>query len=422
MRLKLFVMVAAVSVCFVLMCSCGRAENYEKEEPAKGYYETITAAAPTAEPTPEPTPEPVPPVPVDSDGNFEIYGKQFNVSDSYLILAKTEFTDNGELLTEIIPCMKNLEAVDLDSSNLSNERCAEIRDLFPDIEVIWRVNFGGSYSVRTNVTKILASMPSAGGIIKDESISVLKYCTKVRYLDLGHNDYITDFSFVENMPELEIAVISMTHPSTLAPFSKCGNLLYLEAGNCGLTDISPLAECNNLKHLNIGTNTGVTDISCIYNLDLLRLWLGNEISTSVPKEQMEEYRKLHPDCEVNETVGPFGEAYVLDGWKYWQQLNADDWQYYSYTGSFPMQRPMGYWKVAYKAFEYYKGGPAYAFSWYDPKYGGEFAEDTQPVNTFILNTDRLREKWTAPEYDKPEDLVPDELDTPPGEIICSGKY
>lgn len=412
----------AAALCLVLLCSCGSESKTENVEQVVGYYEAAPVPSPTAAPTPEPTPEPLPPVEIDADGGFEIYGKHFNVSDKYMILAKTQFDDEAELLAEMIPFMKNLEAVDLDSSNLSNESCAALRDRFPDIEVIWRVNFGSSYSVRTNVTKILASMPSAGGVLTDESVSVLKYCTKLRYLDLGHNDYITDFSFVENMPELEIAVISMTHPSTLEPFAKCGNLLYLEAGNCGLTDISPLAACASLKHLNIGTNTGISDISCIYNLNLLRLWIGNELSTSVPKEQMEEYRKLHPDCEVNETVGPFGEAYVLDGWKYWQQLNADDWQYYADTGNFPMQRPLGYWKVVYKAFEYYKGGPAYAFSWYDPKYGGEFTEDTPCVNTFVLNTDRLKEKWEAPNYDNPEDLVPDDLNTPPGETVSTGKY
>ena len=400
--------------------------------------EPTAAATPKPTPVPTPTPEPTPtPIVTEKltgehsleeilqleqenpytlyDYDFEIYGRCFNLLDDYLDLNHIPLEDNGELAALAVSAMPNLQAADFDSCGLSNERCAEIRDANPGKEIIWRVSFG-NYSVRTNVTKVLASKPSKGGTLYDDDVQVLKYCTKVRYLDLGHNDNIHDFSFVSSMPELEIAVISMTGPSSLSPFANCPNLLYLEAGNCGLTDISPLASCTKLKHLNIGTNTGVSDISCIYGLDLLRLWLGNGYSTSVPQEQQDEYLRLHPDCEINNEVGTDGEAYVLGGWKYYQQWLTPDWIISEQTGMFPPERPLGYYKVVYKAFQYNLGDAAYSFTENDPKSRSETA-DSVPMNAFIINTSQLDTL-----YVDPQSLVADVLEDPPGEILETGKY
>ena len=59
-------------------------------------------------------------------------------------------------------------------------------------------------------------------------------------------------------------------------------------------------ELSELKHLNICWNRKLADISPIYGLDLERLWIG--CLTQVPKEQIDKYRELHPDCIVNDEV------------------------------------------------------------------------------------------------------------------------
>lgn len=172
------------------------------------------AATPTPEPTatpePTPTPTPAPDFPVDAEGNFEIYGRAFNLNDEFIDLSHMPISDDVDAVAKVIPYMPNLKAVDLDSCGVSNEKLGALQQRFPDKDIIWRINFGENYSVRTNVTKILASMPSKGGTLGNEIGDVLKYCTRVRYLDLGHNEDISDFSFVEYMPDLEVAVISMT--------------------------------------------------------------------------------------------------------------------------------------------------------------------------------------------------------------------
>ena len=343
-----------------------------------------------------------------------VYDREFNLADSVLDLNHVHVPDNGADLKNFLPYMKNLSGLDMDSCGVSNEVMAEIRDAYPNVNVVWRVWFGSEYSVRTDVVKILASKPSKGGDITNDNSAGLYYCTKVRYLDLGHNDQLTDFSFVRNMPDLQIAVISMTGISDMTPFSSCSELIYLEMGNTKVSDISPLAACSKLRHLNIGTNAGISDISSLYELPLLRFWIG--VGDPVPQDQIDTYCSLHPECEVNTTV-PTGlerdangnlisEGYTSGNWKIYQRYLTQDWAYYSANNQvFPAQRPLGYYKVVYLAFEYNLADASYAFSWNDPMYDAH-GSDVAPVHMKVVDTSLLFEEWH--DHDILEPIYPDD--------------
>ena len=359
------------------------------------------------------------------DYDFTLWGKAVNLSDEMLDLNHINMDDQGAAVRRVLPYMKRCAVLDMDTCGVSNENMAVIRDENPNVDVVWRIWFGSNYSVRTNVTSILASKPSKGGALYNDVGNQLKYCTKLRYLDLGHNDDLSDISFVRNMPELEIVVISITSVSDLSPFTSCPNLKYLEAGNCKITDLSPLAECTSLRHLNVGTNMNLRDITPLYGLNLKRLWLG--IGDPVPNDQVEQMRALHPDCEVNTTV-PTGlerdangninnEGFVLGNWKCYQQYLTADWDYLSKYGYFPSARPLGWYKIVYKAFQYNLADGAYAFSWNDPKYEVH-DPSVAPVNTRVLDTSFFDEDFVIQE----NNIIPDKLDDPPGELLYESSY
>lgn len=234
------------------------------------------------------------------DYHFSLYGRSASLEDRELDLSRIRIRDDGELLCRALNCWPSLEKLTMDSCGLGDERMIQIRDQFPDTEVIWRIWFASSYSVRTDVEKILASKPSEGGIVDNREAAKLAVCTKLKYLDLGHNEAITDLSFLSSMPDLEVLIIAMNPLGDLSPLADCPHLEYLEMFFSDIDDLSPLAQLHELKHLNIGMCDYLRDVTPLYGLTQLeRLYIGCQ--TPIPEEQLEELRERLPDCEINTT-------------------------------------------------------------------------------------------------------------------------
>ena len=307
---------AAVAVlCAVLLFLPAITDNGSaKDEPV---YEVCEAKA-TPIPTPEPTPEPyIPGIELDDEYNFTLYDKTFNFYDEKLDLNHIKIRDNGELVRTVISCMPNIKYLDMDFCGVDDEHMAKIREDFPEIEVVWRIWFGGQYTVRTDCEKILASAPVLFGNILETNSKSLKYCTKIKYMDLGHNPEIGDISFIEYMPDLEVLIIAMDDVTDemLKSVAYCKHLEFLEIQTNHITDLSPLSELHELKHLNIAYNFSLEDISPIYGLTgLKRLWIGS--TCPVPEEQVEEmYERARKagnnDLVINNTVYD-----PHDGWRW----------------------------------------------------------------------------------------------------------
>ncbi len=252
---------------------------------------------------------------------FELYGKSFSLTDETIDLSKTQIDDDGAAIVEVLPALYRCKTLDMDDggvvTGLSNERMQQIREQFPDIDVVWRIWFGQLYSVRTDTERILASKPSVGGLIDDSEAAKLKYCTKVKYMDLGHNEFIYDISFVRSMPDLEVFIIAMNGVSDLSPLESCPKLEYLEIFTTPVSDLSPLRNAKALRHLNISNCPNLSDISPLFGLtELERLWIGT--ATPVPEEQVQQMQKNAPNCKIStSSEDPHG-----DYWRYtWYDEN-----------------------------------------------------------------------------------------------------
>lgn len=259
----------------------------------------------------------------DFNFSFTLYGKSFTLLDRKMDLNHIQIEDGGALVSSVVACMKNLSYLDMDSCGVSNEDMAAIRDRFPDVKVVWRVWFGDFYTARTDVEKILASKPSVGGELRNRDAESLKYCTDVKYLDIGHNEHFSDISFISYMPKLEVAVLAMDPIEDISPLANCPELEYLELQtNDKLSDLTPLAGLTKLEHLNIARCAQISDITPLYNLtNLKRLWLGR--TRQVPEEQIAELFARLPYTTINTSVweDPTGEHWRVT------DLNTTTWMY-----------------------------------------------------------------------------------------------
>ena len=256
------------------------------------------------------------------DYNFSLWGVDSNLANDYLSFSHIKMDDEGAAVRKIVPFMTRLENLDMDSCGVSNEAMAVIRDENPNVNVVWRIWFAG-YTARTDVERILASSIARGGEVTNEAARALQYCTKIKYLDLGHNNVLSDISFVNSMPDLEVAIFAINELDDISPLANCPKLEYLEINSTNVTDLTPLANATALRHLNIGRttqmidNTGddlkrprVTDISPLFGLtDLERLYIGHLTASGIPKEQLDTMAQVM-NIEKQDSEGDYCDSKV----------------------------------------------------------------------------------------------------------------
>lgn len=222
---------------------------------------------------------------------FELFGQTVSTAAERLEYVKVSIGNAGlEKFREILPYMKNLTYLLLDSCEIDYELLAQLNEDFPETRVVWRIVFSyDGYNCLTDTQKIWAT-----GSVTDGYTAPLKYCTDVKYLDLGH-DCITHIDFINYMPNLEVAVLAITWITDLTPLSNCPNLEYLEIFTSNVTDISPLGKCTNLEYLNISNLPSVRDLTSLYSLTKLkRLYCA---MSYIPDDQQQGIREALPDCE-----------------------------------------------------------------------------------------------------------------------------
>ena len=324
------------------------------------------------------------------DYSFNLWGVDANLSDDYLSFSHITMNDQGESVRRVVPLMTNLETLDMDFCDVSNEAMAVIREENPSVDVIWRIWFAG-YSVRTDVERILASSIANGGEVTDQEAAKLKYCTKVKYLGLGHNKVLTDISFTRYMPDLEVAIFAINDISDISPLAECHKLEYLEINSTNVTDLTPLSDAKALRHLNIGRtvktdeNLGedekrprVTDLTPLYGLsDLERLWIGSMTAGGIPIEQIEHMAEVMHCENLYNTDGTFNEycekINVTSGdpsqgtWRTTGERPNWVWEQWLITGVFndPLNER---YALLREQFQYDNGVYAYSLPQNDPLY------------------------------------------------------
>ena len=233
------------------------------------------------------------------DYTFDIFGVEVTLDDEVLDFNHVTMDDNGEKVISLLKVLRNPKSLDMDFTGVDNEVMAQLRQEYPDMDIQWRIWIGDHYSVRTDCERFIASEPTVEVLTGDE-LSDLKYCTKIRFLDIGHNE-ITDISFLNYMPDLEVAIICINSWEDLSPISNCTKLNYLEINDTNCKDLSPLEGCTSLEHLNICNLGDVTGWDSIKNLtNLERLWIGG--LTNISSDELAELKESLPNTEINTTT------------------------------------------------------------------------------------------------------------------------
>lgn len=235
---------------------------------------------------------------------FMLFGQRASTETERLEYVNMDIGNEGETqLRQALDIMPGCTYIKLEKCGLDNEVLGGIQADYPNTTIAWRIQFG-EYSVMTDTDTIRAVYD-----VYDKHVEVLKYCTKVKYIDMGHNSFLSDLSFVQYMPDLEIMIASGCSTKDISAFANCKKLEFLELAYCySLTDISPLKECESLRFLNVSFSK-VSDLSPLDDLKLERFVC---LSTNVPEADRPAFEEKHPDCWTRFT----GENPYSLGWRY----------------------------------------------------------------------------------------------------------
>lgn len=248
--------------------------------------------------------------------SFDLFGQIVTSEDERIEYYLVPIGNEGVTqVRAVLPYLSSCTYLLLEGCDIDNEVMAQLREDFAEqTKVVWRVWTAGPFYGNKEFTERCGFLTDTELIrtvaVSDTTSHVFKYCNEVKYVDFGHNDYISDFSFLAYMPNLEVAIIAITQVTDISVLANCPKLEYLEVFSTAVADLSPLAACKELKHLNIANMPNVTDISPLYGLDKLeRLRICT--CPNVPKEQVAEIAEKLPNCNVmNKGWDP-----TEDGWR-----------------------------------------------------------------------------------------------------------
>lgn len=238
---------------------------------------------------------------------FDFFGVKISTTDEEVNIKNKKIGDaNEDQVRLALDVMDNCKRFVLDNCKLSNETLAKIREDYRDkTKVVWRVWFG-----KVGATLTDAEILRAVYDLQDDNCSALYYCEDVRFIDIGHSDFLDYIDFMAGMTKLEAAIISGAPIKSLEPLAKCTQLKFLELANCiYFTDLEPLKNCTQLEMLNL-SYAKIEDLSALDELPLTHFtYIRNKTSA----EEEARFAKQHPDCW---TVFENGDQPYGIGWRY----------------------------------------------------------------------------------------------------------
>ena len=244
----------------------------------------------------------------------DVFGLEVDEQTAVLDLdaAHIAVTD-AQTLAAAIDRMPALQEVLLFDSALPRADMEWLFDTYPHIFFGFTIRIA-THTIRTDDTAFSTLHRSVITDKKDhehstKELSVLRMCTRLKALDLGHNA-LTDLSFLSGLTELRVLILGPNYYVTdVSPLASLTELEYLELFSTDASDVSALAGMMKLRDLNLACSDHLRDLSPLHDLPALeRFWGGRG---KISAEQQKAMEEAHPGClfdwENNPTAGTWRE-------------------------------------------------------------------------------------------------------------------
>lgn len=218
--------------------------------------------------------------------------------------------DSAGQVEDLLPCFPYLERVIMCKCGLDNETMDGLNQKYENIRFVWSIEIR-YHHIRTDATYFYPYKLDKQLYINNEEASLLRYCTDMVCIDIGHNGEVTDCEWASYMPKLRYLIIGETGISDLSPLANCKELVYLEMFTIPVTDYSPLVQCTALEDLNLGKTycdpTPIAQMTWLKNL-----WWCGAPTRNLPSSPAKD---ILPEALPNTTIKLWLEHPTASGWR-----------------------------------------------------------------------------------------------------------
>ena len=236
----------------------------------------------------------------------------FDTDTEYIDMGDEVVTDYNRFIA-FLRQFPNLKKVDMFSTPIPADKVQKLEKAFPDVSFGWYLKMMRYHFIRSDA-EAYSTLHGVHPNHPSREFVLLKYCTRLKALDLGHNN-LTDVSFLRSMPHLRVLIFA-ENPN-LKNVEEIGNLAeleYLELFTCGITDITPLTKLTRLIDLNLGNNK-VKDWRPLKQMTWLkRLWIPGMCAKKMTADELAELQEALPDTLIM-ADGKYKNNPVGNGWR-----------------------------------------------------------------------------------------------------------
>ena len=199
-------------------------------------------------------------------------------------------------LEDAIRCLPELSTIDLRGTDAELADLDRLDAVRPGLFFDWVFDFGGA-RIRTNIPVFSTLRSGFDYRYTDEDLyPVLKYCRKLRALDLGFNA-LTDLSLIGELRELEVLILAGNPFTDASPLGSLDKLSYLEMQRCPhVRSFHFLKKLHAIREINL-----CYDQACV-NLDFLEnmpdFCFGMFKFTDVDSDDFNLWKDRFPDATI----------------------------------------------------------------------------------------------------------------------------
>ncbi|MGX8692966.1 MAG: hypothetical protein ACSW8E_04320 [Clostridia bacterium] len=241
---------------------------------------------------------------------FDLFGELAGPDTEELRYKRQKIGNEGiASFRAAMPYLPNLKLLRLEDCGITdNEQMDALRSDFPETNVVWSVRIGG-YLCMTDTD--LLNCP----LLRDADIETLQYLHDVKYLDVGHNAYLSNIEFVKNFPKLEVVIVTLTNIKDISPLKDCPNIEFLEMVSTGIDNIDVVAGMEKLEYLNLGCMWNLTDITPVFGLKNLKIVrICGTTYEHITRDDVEAMKEALPDSTFVSDYG--GDPTTSGGWRF----------------------------------------------------------------------------------------------------------